>query len=137
MIQHQKHNFLMLSPFYLTILIMFIILIQFGADLLEDFFACLFCKKSKMIELEEYSCNLLNILILGSDPFAGCPEEIFALKSLSRLNLSFQGLNRLTEKVESLTSLEELNLAHNPLLETLPGEISALTCLRGNFFKVT
>lgn len=101
----------------------------------EDFLLA-YLQKSKLIELEEYSCYSLNILILGSDPFAGCPEEIFALKSLTRLNLSFQGFNRLTEKVESLTSLEELNLAHNPLLETLPGEISALTCLRGKFLKV-
>lgn len=112
---------------------MFIILIYFGADLSLH----AYLQKSKMTELEEFFCNSLNILIPGSDPFAGCPEEIFTLKSLSRLNLSFQGLKRLTEKVESLTSLEELNLSHNPVLETLPGEISALTCLRGKFLKVS
>ena len=74
-------------------------------------------------------------VLLEADPYAGCPKEIFSLKTLVRLNLSFQGFNRLTERIEELQLLEELNLSHNPVLEALPGEISGLSNLKGKHFS--
>ena len=61
----------------------------------------------------------------------GCPREIFALTSLRRLNLSFQGLRQLSPQIQQLTVLEELILSNSLLLESLPGEVALLPNLRG------
>lgn len=84
----------------------------------------------KLIFVTFQNFSFLDVF-LEADPYAGCPKEIFSLKTLVRLNLSFQGFKRLTEHIEELPLLEELNLSHNPVLEALPGEISGLTSLKG------
>lgn len=84
----------------------------------------------KLIFVTFQNVSFLDVF-LETDPYAGCPKEIFSLKTLVRLNLSFQGFKRLTEHIEELPLLEELNLSHNPVLEALPGEISGLTSLKG------
>jgi Leucine-rich repeat (LRR) protein len=65
------------------------------------------------------------------DVYYGCPREIFALTSLRRLNLSFQGFVHLSPEIQNLTNLEELILSNNPLLESLPGSVSKLQNLSG------
>jgi len=67
----------------------------------------------------------------SEDEFMGCPREIFALTSLRRLNLSFQGLRQLSPQIQQLTVLEELILSNSLLLESLPGEVALLPNLRG------
>jgi len=92
--------------------------------------------------LDYHATQLLNVEIfkmfkrLGQatkdtpDEYFGVPREIFTLKNLRCLNLSFQGLTRLSEHVKELTCLEQLILINNPSLETLPAEIGSLVYLK-------
>ena len=70
-----------------------------------------------------------------SSTYGGVPEVIFKLSKLQKLNLSYQAIKKTSEHFQSLAELTELNLSHNPQLESLCGEISLLKKLTGKVFK--
>ena len=71
---------------------------------------------------------------LTDDPqYGGCPEVIFKLTKLQRLNLSFQGLRMVTSYFGNLANMLELNIDHNPRLQSVASEVGLLTRLNGRY----
>ena len=55
---------------------------------------------------------------------------IFSLKTLQQLDLSFQGLDKVTSHIGELTDLKEINLSHNPKLKSIASEVGSLMHLK-------
>ena len=54
------------------------------------------------------------------------PPELFELEGLQELDLSYLALTSVPDDIKKLVHLNKLNLAHNPLLESISGAVGEL-----------
>ncbi|XP_076445934.1 uncharacterized protein LOC143283637 [Babylonia areolata] len=67
---------------------------------------------------------------INDEEYGGIPPVVFTLSSLEELKLDFQAITAVPVHMCRLQSLAYLSLAHNPLLESLPGSLGHLPSLK-------
>ena len=61
-----------------------------------------------------------------SQRYGGVPPELFEVNGLEELDLSYLGLTAIPDEIHKLVNLNKLNLAYNPLLESISGAVGEL-----------
>ena len=79
----------------------------------------------------------LTLIITEWDDHGGIPEQIFRLRKLQHLDLSYTAIRAVPRKIVQLRRLQTLNLNHCMLLESLSGELGKLplTCKLHRFIN--
>ncbi|XP_033749950.1 uncharacterized protein LOC117334433 [Pecten maximus] len=103
----------------------------------EDMFKLFDLDKSGTLdthEIAKVNASLFSIFprlgYIGTDPpddqslpFGGVPEEIFGMRSLVELDLSYQGIISIPDDIKKLINLQKLHLNSNPNLLSISAEI--------------
>ncbi|KAL8604081.1 hypothetical protein ACOMHN_024906 [Nucella lapillus] len=67
---------------------------------------------------------------INDEEYGGIPPVVFTLAALEELRMDFQAVTAVPQHMCRLQSLAYLSLAHNPLLESLPGSLGHLPSLK-------
>ena len=59
----------------------------------------------------------------SADDDSGFPSQLYRLKSLRSLTLSYSGITSVPDHISKLFKLQKVTLIHNPLLETISGSL--------------
>ena len=67
-------------------------------------------------------------LLIGeeSQKYGGVPPELFELKTLKELDLSYLALTSIPDDIGNLVHLSKLNVSNNPRLESISGAVGNL-----------